>query len=309
MHGSLTAVSSICLLGQVVVVVATAASISIVTPTSATIQAGSALNVTYAASAVDKVDILLYQGGDVRDVLAQALPTSTTTFVHNLATDVQTGPGYAIVVRSTDLSVSVRSPSFGVAGPLLLDDIPGGVARASDIVPITWTSTISDPVVVDVLAAWSSNVVAVVGATTADQGAIAWSVPATSLAPATAAYQIRIRSTTRPAISNTGNPFTVLATLIVETPTATDSWSLSSTRTITWNGGLEAGPVTIQVTRNGQRVRTLTTSAPNTGRYVWRIDPTLPVGPLYAIVVQPTGQPGRAATSAPFNLIADTVIT
>jgi beta propeller repeat protein len=142
-----------------------------------------------------------------------------------------------------------------------------------------------------------------ISSSTANDGIINWTVPAT-LTPGTD-YRIRITSTSNSAYTDTSNTyFSVVAPtagMTVTAPNGGEKWAQGSGHSITWSTvGTTGSYVKIELLKGTVVNRVLSSSTANDGSFSWTVPSTQTLGTDYRIRITSTTTSGYTDTSNAF---------
>jgi hypothetical protein len=138
-------------------------------------------------------------------------------------------------------------------------------------------------------------------------GSYSWKIPSDK--PIGKDYQVRIQSTSKPTIKDTGNSyFSIVAntdsagSITVTSPNGGETWQRGTSHTVTWDySGSPGSAVKIMLMKGGIEVGTISASTSvgsgGHGSYTWPISSTGSTGSDYKVLVQSTSQPSIKDTS------------
>ena len=128
----------------------------------------------------------------------------------------------------------------------------------------------------------TANLVKIIVASTANNGAFDWLVPTTLAVGNT--YFIRVKTADNSLFDDSGKFSIIVPGITVTAPTSGTVWVKDTTKTITWNKlGTQDANVKIQLYKGTIKKLDITLSAPNNGAYDWLIPSTLANGTNYSI--------------------------
>ncbi len=212
-----------------------------------------------------------------------------TTFAG--ATPVPVAAGAETTIHASLLpatSLEVTSPASGAVWPV------------RTIQSIAWTKTGAQASTVKVQLIRGTAVAATIAASTANDGALGWTVPASL--PAGAGYRVKV-ATTDGRVSGTSGMLTIsVPSITFVGPAAGTVWARGTPQTISWTvSGSMASTVKIQLFKGTTLVKTIASSAANTGTYGWTVPRTIATGANYRVKIVTTDGKVKA-TSAAFTI-------
>jgi hypothetical protein len=284
-------------------------SLVVTGPTAGTqAYAGAPVTITWThnLSGVDPVSIELSRdGGATFEVLAATAP-NTGSFVWTAAgpdtaeARVRVTASGALPMSGLGAAFSILTPSVTVTSPAAGESWAIGTART-----ISWSSSnlpAGDTVRVELSrdggASWT-----VLASSAPASGSQAW----TATAPATTAAIIRVSSNGALPVAGASGPFSIGApALAVTSPAAGASWTIGTAQAITWSTNLlPSATVKVQISRNGGGTyTTLSSSAPNTGSYVWTATGAATTSAVVRVTANGVSASGVSET---FSLVAASV--
>jgi len=157
---------------------------------------------------------------------------------------------------------------------------------------------------------WRAGTAQTLAASTANDGAFDWLVPANQAAGTN--YRIEVRSIASPAVADLGDgdftilPATPTASITLVSPNGGETFARGTAVPIVWNSSGDLGSTVKIVLRRGTASSTLFGGTPNDGSHVWNIPATYPTGSNFSIEISSNATPAITdATDANFT-IADT---
>jgi hypothetical protein len=185
--------------------------------------------------------------------------------------------------RATDSLIRVQPSPSGVA--VTYPSAPGITWRCGEGQSITWTGFTGSDVKIELYK--GSSLHRTIASSTANDGSHAWTVPGTQTPGSD--FRVKITSISNPSQSDySDNYFAISDVPQVVYPTASRIiWDRGSSYEITWSG-FTSSNVKIELCRGLAVNRTITSSASNTGSYIWAVPGDQTIGSDYRVRITST---------------------
>ncbi len=237
---------------------------------------------------------------------AWTVPNSATASARIRISNPLNTSGTQDVSNSFFSIVTASVPTITVTSPN-----GGEQINANSTKNVTWTSTGSINNVKIEYTTNSGVTFTLVTSSTPNTGSYSWMVPNTPTASARIRISDVANETASKDVSNTN--FTILAaaapTLTLVTPNGGESWSIGSTKSISWTNTGTIANVKLEYSINsGVNYSLITSSTPNTGSYLWTI-PNVSSASVRVRVSDASNTTIKDASNANFTIYNATVPT
>lgn len=277
-----------------------AGSITVLAPNGGeTLQRGSTTPITWSSTGDigSAVKILVRRGTSGATIVASTpndghfdwtIPTYPVGTNYSIEISSVTAPAIIDTSNGTFSLTDALPP----AGTITVIAPNGGeIYLLGATVPVTWNSVGTVGANVEILA-HSAGQTFTVAASTANDGAFDWTIPAEQVIGTD--YTIQVRSLSSPTIGDSSNagfsiiPVAPEASITVLAPNGGESFARGSQVTITWNTTGNAGANVRIVARKGSSTGVIANSTPNDGSFSWTIPTTHPHGSGFTLEVSST---------------------
>ncbi len=261
------------------------ASLSIVTPNGGeNLPVGSGYTIAWETAGVtNPVKLALWRNGSLVGAIAKNIDFSTGSYTWTVGDymggTVPPAPGYSIRIREKGKTVIDDSDSaFTIAPPPSLEVLSpngGETPGQGRVHAITWNAvSLSNPLKITL---WRNG--SLVGAIAKNvdfsTGPYSWTVGdyIGGTAPPGPGYTIRIREKGKTVLDDSDSSFSIVVPSIgVTSPTGGESWSIGSSREITWDAPGVTGLLKISLWKDGTRVGLIAKIADGpAGPYSWTV--------------------------------------
>ena len=267
---------------------------------------GDLYDLTWNASTCcgDSVRILLLLRGELCATITEGAP-NLGTFAWTVAGCGGATDGYTLRVIDLDTGAAAEMPqAFGIetgCEPALLSPAAGEVYCPGDPVTIAWSAGACCGEVVEIVLAQGGAPCAVIASETLNDGLFVWT--AAPCDSATSDYTIRVTDVTTQGAGES-EAFTIEAPCPLLTyPNGGETLCADEEIEITWETSACCGPlVSLELLRDGELCRTISTGAGNDGSYPWTVERCGQETSLYTLRVTDLETGSADVSAAPFTI-------